>query len=95
MLTAGAATPLAEIERALEQNQMLAFEPPGWGGLLGPRMPRRRLAGLGCNLSGPRRIKAGAARDHFLGFHAVSGRGEIFKAGGKVVKTSPATICQS
>ncbi|MBV9151577.1 MAG: FAD-binding protein, partial [Alphaproteobacteria bacterium] len=36
VLTAGAATPLAEIERALaEQGQMLAFEPPGWGGLLG------------------------------------------------------------
>src|SRR5712671_962486 len=88
VLTAGAATPLAEIERVLAENgQMLAFEPPGWGGLLGADEASPTLGGvLACNLAGPRRIKAGAARDHFLGFRGVSGRGEIFKAGGKVVK---------
>ena len=91
VLTTGAATPLAEIEAALaENNQMFAFEPPDWRALLGT--PDEETAGptlggvLACNLAGPRRVKAGAARDHFLGFRAVSGRAEAFKAGGKVVK---------
>ena len=91
VLTAGAATPIEEIDAALaEAGQMLAFEPPDWSGLHGlpaSAASRSTLGGvLACNLSGPRRIKAGAARDHFLGFRGVSGRGEIFKAGGKVVK---------
>ncbi|HEX5317573.1 MAG TPA: glycolate oxidase subunit GlcE [Stellaceae bacterium] len=88
VLTAGAATPLDEIEALLEEHgQMLAFEPPDWRELLGSRDARPTLGGaLACNLSGSRRVKAGAARDHFLGFRGVSGRGEIFKAGGKVVK---------
>jgi glycolate oxidase FAD binding subunit len=90
VLTAGAATPLADIENALaECGQMLAFEPPDWRPLLGTdgeSTCEPTLGGtLACNLSGPRRIKAGAARDHFLGFRGVSGRGEAFKAGGKVV----------
>jgi glycolate oxidase FAD binding subunit len=91
VLTAGTATPLAEIEMALAAaGQMLAFEPPDWGALYGLSLEaagRRTLGGvIACNLSGPRRVKIGAARDHFLGFRGVSGRGEVFKGGGKVVK---------
>jgi glycolate oxidase FAD binding subunit len=41
---------------------------------------------IGAGLAGPRRIKAGGARDHLLGAQAVSGFGDSFKAGGKVVK---------
>jgi glycolate oxidase FAD binding subunit len=91
ILTAGAATPLVEIEATLAPaRQMLAFEPPNWAELFSlpaSTAARATLGGaLACNLSGPRRIKAGAARDHFLGFRGVSGRAEVFKAGGKVVK---------
>jgi glycolate dehydrogenase FAD-binding subunit len=88
VLSAKAGTPLAEIEKLLaDHNQELAFEPMDYGPLFGAPGGRGTIGGaLAANLSGPRRIKAGAARDHFLGFMAVSGRAETFKSGGRVVK---------
>jgi glycolate dehydrogenase FAD-binding subunit len=87
VLSAKAGTPLAEIETLLAaHNQELAFEPMDYGALLGRPGGGTIGGALAVNLSGPRRIKAGAARDHFLGFTAVSGRGETFKSGGRVVK---------
>ncbi len=88
VLSAWAATPMADIRATLsEKNQQLAFEPPDYREVLGSTSTTPTLGGtLACNLGGPRRIQAGAARDHFLGFNAISGRSEEFKSGGKVVK---------
>ena len=87
VLEAGAGTALSDIEKALaEHNQQLAFEPPDYSKLLGVRHSGTLGGLMACGLSGPRRIKAGAARDHILGIAGVSGRGEVFKAGGRVVK---------
>lgn len=88
VLTVKAGTALREVEALLAQRrQMLAFEPSDLGAILGGAPGEGSLAGaLMCNLAGPRRISAGAARDHFLGFHGVNGRAERFKSGGKMVK---------
>jgi glycolate oxidase FAD binding subunit len=88
VLSAKAGTPLADIEALVAASQQeLAFEPMDFSALLGGSAGAATIGGvLSANVSGPRRIKAGAARDHFLGLSAVSGRGETFKAGGRVVK---------
>lgn len=90
MLTARAGTPMEEIRAALaEKGQHLAFEPPDLRTLLGGGSGggEGTLGGVvSCNLAGPRRMGAGAARDHVLGVRGVGGDGKVFKAGGKVVK---------
>jgi glycolate oxidase FAD binding subunit len=88
VLSAKAGTPLAEIEALLEKNnQQLDFEPLDYGPVFGGQAGRGSIGGtIAANLSGPRRIKSGAARDHFLGVTAVTGRGETIKSGGRVVK---------
>lgn len=88
VLSARAGTPIAEIEALVDRHgQRLDFEPMDYGPLHGLARGLGTLGGvIACNLSGPRRLKQGAARDHILGLAAVSGRGEAFKAGGRVVK---------
>jgi glycolate oxidase FAD binding subunit len=88
VLSAKAGTPMAEIEALLAtKGQELAFEPIDYGPILGRPPGQGTLGGaLAANLSGPRRVKVGAARDHFLGVTAVSGRAETFRSGGRVVK---------
>jgi len=81
VMTARAGTSLEEIETALNQhNQMLPFEPPhyGSGATIGGT--------IACNLSGPRRAYAGAARDYVLGTKIINGKAEELKFGGEVMK---------
>ncbi|ALG69884.1 2-hydroxy-acid oxidase [Azospirillum thiophilum] len=87
VLTALAGTPMATIRDMLaDRGQHLAFEPPAIDGD-GCGEGGGTLGGLiASGLAGPRRISAGSARDHTLGIAGVSGRGEAYKGGGKVVK---------
>jgi glycolate oxidase FAD binding subunit len=87
IITVQAGAPLADVLSLIDsKNQQFAFEPMNTAALLGT--PDLGTIGgmLGAGLAGPRRIKAGGARDHLLGAHAVSGFGDSFVAGGKVVK---------
>ena len=87
IVTVQAGAPLADVLSLIDsKNQQFAFEPMNTASLLGT--PEIGTVGgmIGAGLAGPRRIKAGGARDHLLGAHAVSGFGDSFKAGGKVVK---------
>lgn len=88
VLTVRAGTPLADVEALVAaEGQMLAFDPWDHGRLLGGSPGAATIGGVvAAGVSGPQRLSCGAARDHLLGFEAVSGRGEVFKAGAKVVK---------
>ncbi len=88
LVVAGPGTPLGEVEQLLaDNNQMLAFEPPDWGWLLhGESRPGTIGGAVAVGSAGPRRMKAGGARDHLLGARSISGRGELFVSGSRVVK---------
>ncbi|WP_310474848.1 FAD-binding protein, partial [Sandarakinorhabdus sp.] len=86
LLTLPASTPLLHVEQLLARaGQCLAFEPPSPDAIWG--LGHGTMGGaVASGLSGPRRPFAGACRDHVLGLSGVTGRGEIFTAGGKVLK---------
>ena len=87
IITLQAGAPLADVKSLIDsKNQQFAFEPIDTAPLLGTPSLGTIGGMIGAGLAGPRRIRAGGARDHLLGAHAVSGFGDSFKAGGKVVK---------
>ena len=88
VLTVGAGERLDAIETLLAASrQMLAFEPFDFGPVFGQPAGSSTIGGVvAAGIAGSRRLSAGNVRDHVLGFTAVSGAGQVFKAGGRVVK---------
>ncbi|MGR3412462.1 FAD-binding protein [Pseudooceanicola nanhaiensis] len=86
-LVVGGGTPVAEVERVLaEKGQRLAFEPMDARGLMGTDGEPTIGGVIAANVSGPRRVQAGAARDVLLGVRFVDGAGQVVKNGGRVMK---------
>jgi glycolate oxidase FAD binding subunit len=87
IITVQSGAPLADVQSLIDsKNQQFAFEPMDTSALLGVSGNGTIGGMIGAGLAGPRRIRAGGARDHLLGAHAVSGFGDSFKTGGRVVK---------
>ena len=81
VITVKAGTPLLELQQTLaRQGQMLGFEPPLFG-------PSATIGGaVASGLAGCGRAYRGGVRDFILGVKILSGRGDIMRFGGQVMK---------
>ena len=81
VVTARAGTLVSELIATLaEQDQMLPFEPPLFGG-------DASVGGMvASGLAGPRRPWAGSVRDFVLGTRVITGDGQHLRFGGEVMK---------
>lgn len=87
VVSAYAGTKLADLAAHLAaRGQHMIAEPPDYAHLLGSEAQATLGGTVAANLSGPRRVTAGAMRDHVLGMRAVNGAGELLRAGGRVLK---------
>jgi len=81
VITVRTGTRVTDLEELLAlKNQMLGFEPPRFSST-------STIGGaVAAGLAGPRRPYAGAVRDFVLGVKVLTGKGEIMRFGGQVMK---------
>ena len=87
VVTAGAGTPLRELEALLAAHgQCLPFEPPHFSATSTSTSTSTVGGVVASGLSGPARASVGGVRDYMLGVKLINGKAEHLTFGGQVMK---------